>query len=403
MSSAVYWIWLQQALGVGAPQAAGLIKQYETARAIFAADNIPPTGLHPEQFRRLHDKDLGEARAVLKEITAAGGFLITPEDKDFKRLFEGMYAPPVVLYGKGTRVDVSARPSVAIVGTRKHDEAGVLVTRRLAAGLAAGGAIIFSGGAKGLDSEALSAALEEGGVCVSFQACGLDIDYPKATAAVRQRLLENGGMLLSEFLPGTLAFRHHFRIRNRLISTASCGTLVTQAPLKSGALITAGWAREQGRDVYAAPGAVGTPYSEGSNALIKDGAKFVTSAVDILMDCLERYPRVINIEAAHAAEERAAARYERERRTGYAPAPTLRVAQPKAAKPAETLVPCPEGASPQMRQIYEALKEQPQTVGELALTLGVTSSQVMSDVTMLELRGVITRGAGQRYALKKQP
>lgn len=410
MKPPIYWIWLQGALGVGAEQTEDLLRKYGTAQAIFEAQTIDPTGLRPEQYRRLRDKDTSEAAAIYGEVTALGGFVMTPEDDEYTPLFEGMFAPPLVLYGKGERFDVSAYPTIAVVGTRKHDEAGVLVTRRLAAGLAAGGAVIISGGAKGLDAEALNSALDEGGRCISFQACGIDVDYPKATSALRERLLENGGMLLSEFPPGLPAHKHHFRIRNRLISAAGCGTLVTQAPKISGALITASWAREQGRDVFAAPGAVGTPYSEGSNDLLKDGAKLVTGAVDILMDYIERYPLVINVKAAIAAEERATTQYHREqraRRYTKAPvvrdnAPVLKVAQPLETPPEATVIPCPETVGDEAKRIYHALKAQPQTVTELARTLGLSPAAVLANMTMLELHGAVTCGAGQRYALKTQ-
>lgn len=409
MEPQVYWIWLQQALGAGAEQTEELLREYGDAKAIYQASRLSPDGLRPEQYRRLKDKDLSEAAATLTEVTKRGCFVMTPEDADHVALFEGMFAPPLVLYGRGMRFDAAAYPSIAIVGTRKHDEAGALVTRRLAAGLAAGGAVIVSGGAKGLDAEALTAALDENGRCISFQACGIDVDYPKATSALRERLIAQGGMLLSEFPPGAPAYKHHFRIRNRLISAAACGTLVTQAPRDSGALITAAWAREQGRDVFAAPGAVGTPFSEGSNDLIKDGAKLVTGAVDILMDYIERYPLVINIRAAIAAEERASAAWQRERNDRRRPAPpaarepvTLRVAEPEKPAQPVSFVPCPAAVGTDGRRLYDALSTQPQTVSELARTLGLSPAAVLANMTILELQGAVTCEAGQRYALKTQ-
>lgn len=412
MEPQVYWIWLQQALGVGAEQAEELLRQYDTAQTIYEA-TVSPMGLRPEQYRRLKDKDLSEARKMLAAVTALGGFVMTPEDCDFQALFEGMFAPPLAIYGKGERFDISSQPSVAIVGTRHHDAAGVLVTRRLAAGLAAGGAIVVSGGASGLDNEALTAALDENGRCISFQACGLDVNYPQATAPLRERLMKSGGLLLTEFPLGARAYKHHFHIRNRLISAAALGTLVTQAPRKSGALITARWAREQGRDVFAAPGTVGTPFSEGSNDLLKDGAKLVTGAVDILMEYIERYPLTIDIEAAIAAEERAARVYRHEQqasRSERVPHPSrkaasaaLKVAQPpinEETPPA--LVPCPAGVGADGKRIYDALAAQPQTVGELAIALSLSPATVLASLTIFELQGVVSCGAGQRYALNTQ-
>ncbi len=406
--SAMYWIWLQHAIGVGQPQSEELLRVFDDAKAAYdATDYSALTTLTPTQRRRLGDKELGEARAQLRELEMLGAWVMTPEDAEYDRLFGGMYAPPLAIYGKGAHLDDIEAPTVAVVGTRRADQAGILATRRLAAGLAAGGAVVVSGGADGLDSEAMKAALDEGGRLISFQACGIDVEYPKATAFVREAMLQYGGTLLTEFPLGTPALRHHFHMRNRLISAASRGTLVTQAPLGSGALLTAKWAREQGRDVFAAPGPVGSKASLGSNELIKDGAIMVTNAADILMEYLDRYPLVIDIAAAVAAEERAAEKVRFEQTHAVAPyreetaketqPPVLRVAQPQKAA---AFVPCPASAGAEMKRIYEALQNGCASATDLARDLSLPASTVMSSLTLLELHGVITVEAGGRYALK---
>lgn len=405
----VYWIWLQTAIGVGQPQSEEILRVFGSAKAVYeATDFTALTTLTAAQRRRLGDKELGEARAQLKELETLGAWVMTPDDEVYDRLFGGMYAPPLALYGKGARLDDLDGPTVAVVGTRHCDEAGVLATRRLAAGLAAGGAVVVTGGADGLDSEAMKAALDEDGRLISFQACGIDVDYPKVVAPLRAAMLQYGGTLLTEYPLGMPAFPHHFRIRNRLISAASRGTLVTQAPRGSGALLTAKWAREQGRDVFAAPGPVGSKASLGSNELIKEGAIMVTNAADILMEYIDRYPLVIDIAAAIAAEERAAdkVRYEqthtvspyREKAASEPPPPVLRVAEPKKASAAA--VPCPETATAEMKGIYTALQEGAKSASDLARELTLPASAVMASLTMLELQGVVTVEAGQRYVLK---
>ena len=284
MDTRVYWLWLQEALGVGAPQSDSILKMFPTAQAVYEAKQLPDSmELSDRQRAALQNHDLSAAKERLRRVLSMGAWLLTPDDVDFPALLRGIYAPPTVLYGKGTCFRVDRLPAVAVVGTRRATPNGTLVTRRLAAGLAAGGAVVVSGGAPGLDCEALTAAMDAGGACISFQACGLDVDYPLATQAVRDRLIREGGMLLSEFPPGVTVRRHHFSIRNRLISGISLGVCVPQAPQKSGALITARFAREQGHDVFAAPGAVGDPLCEGTNELLKDGARLVTCAFYILM------------------------------------------------------------------------------------------------------------------------
>lgn len=403
MNEEIYWIWLQHALGVGAPEGAAILDEFENAKAVFDATSYPVAlELTPTQRRRLSKKDLSESAAVFKRTTEKGAWVMTPEDPVYRTLFEGMYAPPMVLYGKGKRFDPSGSLTVAVVGTRHHDDAGLLATRSIAAGLAAGGAVLVSGGAVGLDSAALDAAIDAGGRCLSFQACGIDRDYPAATADTRRRLLENGGMLLTEFPVGCPPYRGNFRVRNRLIAAAARGTLVTQAPKGSGALITARWAMEQGRDVYAMPGAVGRACCEGSNELIKEGATLVTNAADILMNYIEQYPFAVDIDAAATAERDALRRKptrSADRKDDLSlpqEQAALKVAQPP--KEAER-VPCPDTASPQQQQLYAALLNGPQNVTELARSLSLPPSTVLSLLSVMELRGVVTCTAGQCYSI----
>lgn len=400
METAVYWIWLQRALGVGAYQSEAILRLYGSAQEVYEAPSFPAAlELAPSQHSRLADKDLSEAVTEWERLKSMGARVLTPEDELYASLFEGMYAPPVVLYAKGAHLQVSDTPVIAVVGTRRHDQAGERITRMLAAGLAASGATVVSGGAEGLDSAALDAALNENGRCISFQACGIDVEYPRAVAPLRKRLVEQGGLLLSEFPLGSPAHRHHFRIRNRLISAAADGTLVTQAPLASGALITAGWAREQGKDVFTVPGTVGMPCCEGSNELLKDGAHPVTNTADILTGYLERYPFTIDIAAAAAAEKRAAqmrlvkpSAEHRPPQVSEEP-PAKQVAQP-------SVMPCPEGIDKTVERVYRSLCDRPRTVTELARELGMESADVLSALTELELFGVVSCEAGQRYACK---
>lgn len=402
MSTTVYWIWLQQVLGEGAHQSEAILRSVTDVKRLYEATSYPDEWMLTDKQRKaLAKKDLSRAQQIRERTEAHGAWVLTPEDELYTALFEGMYAPPVVLYAKGVRIDAGGCPRIAVVGTRHHDENGRRITRQLAAGLAAGGAVLISGGAVGLDSEALDAALNEHGVCLSFQACGIDIDYPQATAPLRERLLANGGLLLTEFPVGKPAYRHHFRIRNRLISAAADGTLVTQAPRGSGALITAGWAREQGKDVFAVPGAVGVPCCEGSNELLKDGAQLVTNAADILMNYVERYPFALHFDAALAAEKRALhirrATPTEIAQTTVQELPALQVAQ---VRDLSAPVPCPEEADETGKRVYKALTDTPQTVTEIARALALTSAEVLSALTELELYGAVACTAGQRYTRK---
>ncbi len=414
MDTRVYWLWLQEALGVGAPQSDSILEVFGTAQAVYEAKELPLSlNLTDSQRTALQNRSLAAAQERLRMVLSIGAWMLTPDDIDYPALLRGIYAPPLVLYGRGTCFHMDHLPVVAVVGTRSATQNGILVTRRLAAGLAAGGAVVVSGGAEGLDCEALTAAMDAGGICVSFQACGLDINYPRSTASVRDRLIKSGGMLLSEFPPGVTVHRHHFRIRNRLISGVCLGVCVPQAPQKSGALITASWAREQGRDVFAAPGAVGDPLCEGTNGLLKDGARLVTCAGDILMEYFDRFPLVIDISAAAEAEQRAADAWKKQRskqtvqplvskRTPLSSLPSAGQAAAEKKQMTTAFVSCPQQADENAKRIYAVLSAEPLSAAQLSRAAGLPFVQTLCALTSLELYGAAVCTAGQRYTLRVQ-
>lgn len=191
--------------------------------------------------------------------------------------------PPPLLWLRGTPDDL-ARPSIAIVGCRAASSHGLAVARRLAGDLAAAGIVIVSGLARGIDSAAHEAAIAAGGRTVAVLGSGHDRLYPPEHAGLAERIAA-AGAVISEFPPGTAARAHHFPARNRIVSGLVAGVVVVEAPEKSGALITAGCALEQGREVFAVPGPVPGHRNAGAHALLRDGATLAESADDILREC----------------------------------------------------------------------------------------------------------------------
>ena len=185
---------------------------------------------------------------------------------------------PVFELRKGTR------ECVAVVGTRQATEYGIEATRRLTGELARAGAVIVSGLALGIDAVAHRTALDSHGTTVAVLGCGVDDATigPRQNVPLARDILEHGGLLVSEYAPGTPADRWTFPARNRIISGLSRGVLVTEAAIKSGALITARLAADQGRDVFAVPGSIFWPRSQGPNHLIANGAKVAVNADDII-------------------------------------------------------------------------------------------------------------------------
>lgn len=206
---------------------------------------------------------------------------IKSEHKNYPALLSEIYHPPELLYYRGS-LEGAEHYILSVVGTRKPSNYGLRITRDLVSAVASRGITIISGLAYGIDAQAHVAALEAGGKTWAVLASGLDSVYPASHRNLAQKILEQGGCLISDYPPGTEPLKQHFPARNRIIAGLSLGTLIAEAPDKSGALITANFALEYNREVLAVPGEVYNPCAVGTNRLIKQGAKVVTEAADIL-------------------------------------------------------------------------------------------------------------------------
>jgi DNA processing protein len=221
-----------------------------------------------------------DAALLLERARASCIAVIRCDDEAYPPLLRAIVDPPPVLWVRGAR-DALTRPAVAIVGSRAATPYALEVSARLAAELAARGVVVVSGLARGVDGAAHRGAVRAGGQTVAVLGSGPDVIYPREHAELATSLCENGA-LVSELGPGAPPLPEHFPLRNRLISGISLGVVVVEASEKSGSLITARCALEQGRDVMAVPGSVLGGRNRGSHALLKDGAKVVETADDIL-------------------------------------------------------------------------------------------------------------------------
>lgn len=205
------------------------------------------------------------------------------ENSEYPELLKNIQAPPPKLFCRGQWPDL-AKPAVAIVGTRKATPDGCLSAKRLAKDLAANGFVIVSGLALGIDGAAHEGALAGGGETIAVLACGPDIIYPRSHENLGKEIMAKGGLLVSEYEPGMPPLPHQFLARNRIISGLSLATIIIEAPRRSGALVTARWALDQGREVFAMPGNPLSPNYEGSHMLIRNGARLITKAEDVMED-----------------------------------------------------------------------------------------------------------------------
>ena len=407
MDSRLYRIWLQQALSAGCREVGNLLDVFGHAHAVYEADEekYVEVGLDKALRRRLGDKSLTKARSILDRVLAEGDWILTPEDALYPLCLRQLPDCPVVLYARGTMPDLDRFPAVAVVGTRHASQNGYREAYSLAAGLAAGGAVIISGGAVGVDAAAHSGALDAGGITVVVMACPVNEQYPKDNVELRRRVLAQGGVLMSEFPHGE-SYKCEFPIRNRLLSGLSQAVCLGETPLRSGARITARLAREQGRDVYALPGSLSGRRNDGAHREIQNGAILVIRAEDILRDYENLFPDVLDIEAAEATqkqmEQRSFAPSSAKSKSKRAKSPKTKIDSPEKSETERVnqtvaAATCPDCASIEAKRVYDQLTDQPQPVDMLAQETELSIPVLLAALTELEMFGCAENSAGQQY------
>ena len=289
-----YWLWLSGRRGLGVRGLRALLEQFGTPEAVYCASDAEyPSDIRPDGRASLADKELAPARQILQQCYRQCIHIVTLQDAVYPQRLKNIDDAPLVLYYQGVLPDFDAEPVIAMVGTRRASAYGLLQAKRLGYELGRYGAIVVSGGAAGIDTLALRGAVSSGTPPVAVFACGVDVDYPAANRSLFEDLRTNG-CVMSELPPGTPPLPEHFPSRNRILSGLALGSVVVEAPKKSGALITANTALEQGRDVFAVPGPIDAPLSRGCNRLIADGAAgLITDSWDVLREYEAIYPHKI--------------------------------------------------------------------------------------------------------------
>ena len=299
MDEQIYYIWLSMVCGAGSIVPSRLFKYYSSAIDIYVATEEELTAkteleLKRADIIRLCDKNINRAKLALDYCIKNSIDIRTCHDDNYPARLRAIQNYPVVLYIKGDLIDIDDNVCIAVVGTRKYTPYGEYCAFCMARGISAGGGIIVSGMAKGIDAFAHRGASSRGGYNIAVFGCGIDRVYPSENADVMRMIVANGAAI-TEFPPGTTPAGTNFPIRNRIISGLCQGTLVVEADEQSGSLITANTAKLQGREIYAIPGAIGLPTSAGSNKLIKMGAHCVTTPFDILNEYELLYSHRINL------------------------------------------------------------------------------------------------------------
>lgn len=439
----LFWVWLSETLGAASRDFRRLIALYESPYDLFHAEEAEIErieGLSPKTVQALANKDLEPASAILKTCERLGIGILPYGDMAFPRALRELERPPVLLYYSGTLPDFNNRLCIALVGTRRMSAYGLRSAYRLSYELALTDAVVVSGMAAGIDGVCAAAALAAKGTTVAILGCGIDVVYPKHHAVLMNEIAKHG-VLLSEYPPGTRPNHYHFPTRNRLISGLSQGTVVVEAGLGSGSLITAKDAILQGRDVFAIPANVGSEGAAGTNGLLRDGANLALGVKDILdryqyvyadvlhMDRLQKLAsdaplvdyeyleRMGVIELTRKAEQKTAVESAPARETpkkkSAAKAASERTATNVKSPDRQAVASEPSTASKPMREktpdevlsalpsiqrtILEAMPDDRAVTVDSLTGLGYSYGDMIAALTMLEILGLIQKLPGALY------
>ena len=364
---AKYYVWLTLALGFSGAKPKAIHDLYSSVEEFYKGGEAEwrlSGVLKPKDIEALSATPIGKALEVIARCNELGVTLISLDDPDYPERLTELPDPPAVLYVKGRLPDLSSCLSVAMVGTRNATAYGKRAAHVLAGSLAKVGVAVISGGAVGIDSMAHTGALEAGGVTLCVLGCGIDFPYLTQNRRLRDNIAVKGAVI-SEYPPDYPPGKYTFPERNRIISGLSDGVVVVEAGEKSGSLITARLAAEQGRDVFAVMGNITSPYSKGANALIKDGAIPVTDFTDII----DNYPRFrIDVEPDDIVDPIPRRRFDIE-------------------------------LSPNAAAVYLRVQAEPLHIDAITSASGLPVKDVLRAVTELELEGLIKAEKGRMYRL----
>jgi DNA processing protein len=357
------WLTLIRAPRLGAAGTLRLLQHCGGARECFTSKDLPTSlELHPETRAWLRDPDRAAAEQDLGWMQKHAVRLVTLIGTDYPALLKQIPDPPAALFARGD-VSLLNAPQLAMVGSRNPSVEGRRNAEEFAEYLAKCGLVIVSGMALGIDAASHRGAMK-GGKTIAVWGTGLDKAYPPRNRDLAVEIASQG-LIVSEFPPGTPPLPTHFPRRNRIISGLSVGTLVVEAAKQSGSLITARLASEQGREVFAIPGSIHNPMARGCHRLLRDGAKLVESAGDIL----EELAPLLGIEA-------------------------LQTAAPLAGSAAAEDAP----EDPEYKLLLNSLDFAPTSVDALVERTGLTPDVVSSMLLMLELQGQVEASPGGRYS-----
>ena len=414
----VHWIWLAACRDISDRVKVELVRHFQDPENVYFADPElyrQVEGLSEAGMESLKDKDLHRANRILEDCRRENLQILTYRDAAYPARLKNISDPPLVFYYKGCLPDFDGQPLIGVVGTRTASPYGLTAAKRLGYQIAACGGTVVSGMAYGIDGMAMRGALTAGGTVVGILGCGAEQVYPVSNRALFADT-QMYGCILSEFPPGTPPIARNFPRRNRIISGLSCGVLVVEAPEKSGALITARLAADQGRDVFVVPGNIDVPTFVGSNRLLRDGAIAVSHGWDIMSEYEAQFPGKVkkntdgNRQQAYPDELTEIAETEKQthkvaqKRTLPAkkklkkPSDEKKVIDKAESSPYSDLNDVLPKLSSDEQQIVSAIQGEA-LVDDVIASTGLPTGKVLATLTLLEVKGVVKRLPGKRVRL----
>lgn len=416
----VHWIWLSMREHINERTKVSLVQHFRDPEAVYYADSnslLQISGLREEGKACLADKDLRAAQKVLRDCRQGNISILTYQDAAYPARLKNIPDPPLVLYYKGILPDFDGSAVIGVVGTRKASAYGLNTAMKLGYQIARCGAIVVSGMADGIDGMATRGALTAGAQAVGVLGCGVDVVYPPQNRGLFSDM-EQYGCLLSEYIPGTPPVARNFPRRNRIISGLGCGVLVVEAPSRSGALITAQAALDQGRDVFVVPGNIDVPSCAGSNRLLRDGAIAVSSGWDLVSEYESQFPDKIQ------EFQGTVPRFTGEKYDDFSEKTekNQRVEGENAGNPGkiknskqkeDKIVIDNSDASPYSdwenkmppllpdeQKIVSALTCEPRPVDDVIAETGLPTARMLATLTLLQVKGIVKQHPGKRISLK---
>ena len=397
MSAINYWLWLS-ALGISAKAKGAVIHRFSDAETAFfspAGELCSTPGVSAAEGALPERRDLCGVREILDDCAAQGLSLLTLQDAAYPKRLKQIFAPPVVLYVKGDLGAIDDEAAIAVIGTRSASPYGLKMGRALSYEITRCGGLVISGLTNGVDAAAASGAFAAGGRCIGVLGTAHEMQ-DGALAAECERV----GALVSEYPPGTRPLRSHFRERNRISSGLSVGVLAVEAPEKSGTLLFVEEALEQGREIFAVPGNADAPGCRGTNELLKQGAKPVTCGWDVMCEFAALYPdRVKHSGASVPKSEQTLPPAERSKPSDET---KKEIDKEKGREYIDFRQQLAALSETQLKIVF-AIDREPTHIDDIVEKTGLSAAVVLTQLTMMTVKGIVRRVPGNRIALNIRP